>query len=82
MADENEINKEESANSLTRDSSSQVRGNKYSLRNRRSQINAVNVPDPDEARNTKTRNAGIAKTKSAKAGMKKSVGKGSEYSCL
>ena len=44
MADENEINKEESATSLTRDSSNHVRGDKYSLRNRRSQTNAVNVP--------------------------------------
>ena len=31
MADENEINKEESANSLTRDSSNQIGENKYSL---------------------------------------------------
>ena len=55
MADENEINKEESATSLTRDSSSQVRGNKYSLRNRRSQINAVNVPAPDKDKDHKNK---------------------------
>ena len=44
MADENEINKEESATSLTRDSSNHVRGDKYSLFDWWSQTNAVNVP--------------------------------------
>lgn len=43
MADENEINKEESATSLTRDSSNHIRGDKYSLFDWWSQTNAVNV---------------------------------------
>ncbi len=55
MADENEINKEESANSLTRDSSNQVGGNKYSLFDWWSQTNAVNMPDPDEDKKHKDR---------------------------
>ena len=55
MADENEINKEESATSLTRDSSNHVRGDKYSLFNRRSQTNAVNVPNPDKDKDHKNK---------------------------
>ena len=56
MADENEINKEESATSLTRDSSNHVRGDKYSLFDWWSQINAVNVPSTKNREQNKNRN--------------------------
>ena len=73
MADENEINKEESANSLTRDSSNQVGGNKYFLRNKRSQTNAVNMPDPDEDKKHRNRKNRRRKTWDEKNALEKAA---------